>query len=223
MSQRNRNFNFSHPVVLVGGGTVNLNLLSDFAHRGWPVICADGGVAHLRGGNLVPELIIGDMDSIADIDNWRNQTQVVEIEEQDTTDFEKCLYSVAAPLYLACGFTGSRFDHTLASLHTLQKYAPTHTVLLLAGDDICLVCTQDLTIRLPSDSRFSVYPLSKTRFHRSQGLRYPLDNLVLEQGEMIGTSNRTTDNRIEVQLDYGIYALILPVKQLDEVITHLGE
>jgi thiamine pyrophosphokinase len=43
--------------------------------------------------------------------------------EQDTTDFEKCLYSVAAPLLLGVGFLGGRADHHLAAMNVLVRYA----------------------------------------------------------------------------------------------------
>ena len=43
--------------------------------------------------------------------------------EQETTDLEKCLYSVEAPLFLGVGFLGGRVDHQLAAMNALVKYA----------------------------------------------------------------------------------------------------
>ena len=41
------------------------------------------------------------------------------IPEQDSTDFDKCLRHIAAPLVLGVGFLGGRVDHELAAFSTL--------------------------------------------------------------------------------------------------------
>jgi len=205
----------------VGGGEVSTKTVEHYASLGWRVVCADSGANRLKKTGVVPEIIIGDMDSLAGIDGWRTRARVLEIAEQDTTDFEKCLYSIEAPLYVACGFTGDRFDHTLAGLHVLQKYVATHRVIMSAGNDICFACDGDLAINLPTDNRFSIYPLTPTMFKCSSGLHYPLESLLLEQGGMIGTSNRTNLNGVELKIEYGVYAVILPKALLGDVVLHL--
>ncbi len=207
--------------MLVGAGTVSTSLISNAVARGWPIVCADGGVNYLQEVDAIPSVVIGDMDSLARVEHWQQTTTLVQLSEQDTTDFEKCLYTVSAPLYLADGFSGSRFDHTLASLHTLQKYVATHRVVMTAGTDICFACDGDLHIALAAGIRCSIYPLCRTLFRASTGLKYPLDGLTLEQGGMIGTSNTTTGRAVELQIEYGVYLVILPVDTLQNVLTAL--
>ena len=60
-------FRFDSPVVLVGGADVNPSLLRRLAHL--PLIAADGGANHLRHSSLVPQLVIGDLDSVTDKDH----------------------------------------------------------------------------------------------------------------------------------------------------------
>lgn len=209
---------FDDPVVLVGGSDVDGELLKRYAHL--PIVAADGGANHLLQASLTPRAIIGDLDSIADPDYWRSVTKVIEIEEQDTTDFEKCLYTVDAPFFIALGFSGNRLDHTLATLHVMQKLHLSKQVILAGGDDAVCVFSEEMELRLPVGTRVSVYPLNRVVFKNSSGLVYPLDGLVMQQGEMIGTSNVSDESIVKIVPDgSGCYALIIPVTQLEAMMS----
>lgn len=205
---------FDQPVVLVGGGEVDESLLRQFSHL--PVIAADGGANFLRQISLLPAAVIGDLDSIEDKDYWHKNSRVIELAEQDTTDFEKCLYTTEAPAFIATGFTGSRFDHTLAALHVMQKYHQKKPVILVSGDDVLYVSSSSIDLRLPVGTRVSLYPLNRVSFKSSDGLHYPLDNLTMQTGEMIGTSNISDKSLINIVPEFGggCFALILPLSQL---------
>ncbi|MGI9373688.1 MAG: hypothetical protein ACR2OJ_14440, partial [Hyphomicrobiales bacterium] len=103
MGETEQVFTFSRPVLLVGGGACDAGLLRAYATRGYALVAADGGAEHIAACDLVPELIIGDLDSLQDRQTWSEKAKVIEISEQDTTDFEKCLYTTQAPHYLALG------------------------------------------------------------------------------------------------------------------------
>jgi len=208
---------FDDPVILIGGADVDMSLLNRLSHL--PIVAADGGANHLRNTNLLPEMIIGDVDSLQDYEHWQSVTHVKKIAEQDTTDLEKCLYSTDASLYIALGFIGGRLDHTLATLHTVQKYHPRKSVILAGSEDLILIFSASVKLPLPTDTRVSVYPLSQTVFTSSRGLQYPLDGLKMMQGELIGTSNKSSEDSIEIQAERGVFALILPVKCLPSVLA----
>ncbi len=195
-----------------------MEVVEKYAGRGWPLVAADGGADHLLEAGLEPDVIVGDLDSLANPGHWRSD-QLLPIREQNTTDFEKCLYSVEAPLLLATGFTGSRFDHSLAALHVMHKYVRSHRVVLISGDDLCMAFDGNLSLDLSVGSRFSVYPLNKTVFVSSTGLKYPLDGLRLESGGMIGTSNQVVHEKIQVTVESGAYCVILPIDKLDSILN----
>ena len=91
-------------------------LLRDLDASGGHLVAADGGADHIATAGLTPEAIIGDFDSLSQPEDWLGRTRLLRIEEQETTDFEKALYSTYAPVTIALGMTGGRFDHTLAAL-----------------------------------------------------------------------------------------------------------
>ena len=210
---------FDEPVLLVGGADADPETLRQHAHL--PIVAADGGANHLRRSSILPRAVIGDLDSVTDKDHWQSVSKVVEVNEQDTTDFEKCLYLVDAPLFIAVGFTGNRLDHTLATLHVMQKLRKKKRVVLLSHDDVARVCSEAVELDLPVGTRVSIYPLSRIAFQTSVGLLYPLDGLIMQPGEMIGTSNSSSERQVKIvpqkesSSDDGCYVLILPSDCLD--------
>ncbi len=196
---------------------MNLAVLRGLLARGWPLVAADGGANSLHDQEVAPAAIIGDMDSLDDPAHWQSRTRLLHVTEQDTTDFEKCLYSINAPGIVALGFTGKRFDHTLAALHSLSVYGREANIMLLAEQDVMWARHGRTRLQLQSGMRFSVYPLTRVGFDSSRGLEYALDGLVLEQGLAIGTSNRVIEPGVEIRTragDDGLYLLITPLESL---------
>jgi len=180
---------FDTAVTLVGAGALDHAMVAA-AHRLAPVlIAADGGADRLAEMRLRPRAVIGDMDSIADPERWRaDPATFVHLAEQETTDFEKCLYATEAPLYLAVGFTGRRIDHTLAVFHTLLRY-PAKRIVLIGEHEVCALAPPGATLRLAvtPGARVSIYPLLPVTATRSRGLVWPIDGLALAPGTRIAT------------------------------------
>ncbi|OED36366.1 thiamine diphosphokinase [Chromatiales bacterium (ex Bugula neritina AB1)] len=209
---------FGCPVILLGGGDCDLSLLRRMTAQGWPLVAADGGANRLLDTEINPAAIIGDLDSLQQRSRWESVCPVIQIEEQNTTDFEKCLYQCKAPLFVALGFTGKRFDHTLAALHVLHRYVDSRIVALVSDTDVVVVIRGALYLELPKGIRLSVYPMERVEFSGSTGLLYPLDNLVMQQGQSIGCSNSTNDNAVSiVPLDRGTYSVIVPVAEFNSM------
>ena len=176
-------------LVVVGGGAVDYQLMRDLAASGAHLVAADGGADEIVKAGLVPEAIIGDFDSVADPESWLGRTRLIRIAEQETTDFEKVLYTAHAPVTIALGMTGKRFDHTLAALDAVTRYAGERIIILVDESDVAMALTGAFSFDVDAGDRVSVHPLKPIRFRRSIGLKYPLDGLRLAPGERTGTSN----------------------------------
>lgn len=219
---------FEQPVALVGGGGFDWETFALADRRTGAVVAADGGANRFRPGaglfNAPSPLaaVIGDMDSVENIDAWRARSDcaVVAIAEQDTTDLEKCLYAVEAPLYLGVGFLGRRFDHTLAATHALLAY-PHRRVILIGETDLIFLCPRRVTLRLTPGARVSLYPLGPVRGVASTGLEWPIDGLDFAPGRRIGASNRADADATSIELDGGAAAIILHRDWLDAAIDAL--
>ena len=190
---------FGRPMAIVGGGAVDIALLQDLAARGIALVGADGGGDAIGAAGLVPDAIIGDLDSLVDRARWEQRTRVIHIPEQITTDFQKALYSTSAPVTLALGMTGKRLDHTLAALSAVLQYAPMRKLLLVDETDVALAVTGCIAFDAARKERVSIHPLVPIHFRRSTGLFYPMDGLFLEPGGLIGTSNEGTGGTVVVE------------------------
>ena len=186
-------------LVIVGGGTVDHDLLRDLYLTGAHLVGADGGADQIVAAGLKPEAIIGDFDSLSNVDEWLGRTRLLRIPEQETTDFEKALYSTRAPVTIAMGMTGKRFDHTLAALDAVTKHARDRVIILVDEADIAVALTGPFSFEVAPRERVSVHPLLPIRFKRSIGLRYPLDGLRLAPGERTGTSNEAVDGPFRIE------------------------
>ena len=183
------------------------------------LVAADGGADAVLAFGLQPVAVIGDLDSVsaatlAVLDPHR----VHRISEQDTTDFDKCLRSISAPLILAAGFTGARLDHGLASFHTLVRH-PAQRCILLGGEDICFLAPGILVLDVPKRTRLSLFPMGPVS-GRSTGLRWPINDLAFAPDRLIGTSNETT-GPVRLSFDNRVMLVILPATCLEAAIAAL--
>jgi thiamine pyrophosphokinase len=176
-------------LVIVGGGEVDLDLLGSLQAVGAHLVAADGGAEAIAAAGFDPEAIIGDFDSVGDPFAWLGRSRLIKLTEQDTTDFEKALYSTRAPVTVALGMTGRRFDHTLAAIDAASRYAAQRFIILVDSHDIALVLSGPFGHQVAAGDRVSVHPLGPIRFRRSTGLKYALNGLRLAPGERSGTSN----------------------------------
>lgn len=216
-------FQFQTPIFLVGEGELpkaQFDLLYSSKH---PVIAADGGANHLRQFDIIPHCVIGDMDSLQDRAYFEAHSTVLHLEDQDSTDLEKCLNEVEAPLFLALGFIGKRFDHTLEILHILQKY--THkNIVFFSNEDVIVRLPAKCTFELPKGTRLSLYPLKETSVLKSEGLKYPLNGLVMKQGALIGTSNEVHKAPVRIEQEdeslIGIFPMAHSLTVLTSLFTH---
>jgi thiamine pyrophosphokinase len=219
---------FDGVLVIVGGGTLDAKLLRQLAGEGAALVGADGGGDAIRaaGLGLVPAAIIGDFDSLADASGWDARTRLVRIAEQETTDFEKALYSTRAPVTIGLGMTGRRLDHTLAALDAVARFAHERAIILVDEFDLALGLAGPFGFTAEPGARVSVHPLTATRFARSSGLKYPLDGLMLAPGVRTGTSNEASaaEFRIEPAAgDTGAFLLILEKRWLGSLVMQVME
>ncbi|HEY0918216.1 thiamine diphosphokinase [Devosia sp.] len=197
---------FDDVLVIVGGGSVDADLLRELYASGARIVGADGGADQIVAAGLKPEAIIGDFDSLRDPARWLGKTRLMQISEQETTDFEKALYSTRAPVTVALGMTGSRFDHTLAALDAVARYAERRRIILVDTEDIALGLTQAFSFRVGYGERVSIHPLAPVTFWRSEGLKYPLDAVHLAPGVRSGASNQATQGPFTIVPEEGIHA-----------------
>ncbi len=209
-------------MTLVGGGPVDPGQLAAALALAPVPVAADGGGDVPLPGAREFAAVIGDMDSIVGADALRARgVPVHAVAEQDSTDLEKCLGSIEAPLILGLGFLAGRIDHQLAAMNALVRHAE-RPVVLIGGADLCFLCPRELALTLPTATRVSLFPMRPVRGVVSQGLRWSIAGLAMAPDARIGTSNAALGGQMRIGFDVPGVLVILPVELLADVAGRLG-
>jgi thiamine pyrophosphokinase len=209
------------PVTLVGAGAAGDGDLRAAVQLAPRVVAADGGARRVLAEGLMPEAVIGDFDSLdAGTRAAIPADRLHHVAEQQTTDFDKALRHIAAPLVLGVGFLGERLDHLLAAQTVLLR-RPDRRCLLLGRGDVVFLCPPHLSLDLPEGSRVSLYPMAPVT-GRSEGLHWPIEGIGFAPGGMIGTSNRVTGGAVRIEMEAPRMLVILPRAALAAAVRSLA-
>ena len=202
--------------TLVGGAPSSRLVLAEALTHAPDLIAADGGADACLAAGLVPDLVVGDLDSVSEAARAAFADRLRHVPEQDSTDFAKALAAREAALTLAVGFTGARADHLLACLTELARSRA--RCILLDATDCILLCPPRIALDLAPGTRVSLWPLGPAR-GRSTGLRWPVDGIALSPTGRVGTSN-AAEGPVAVEMD-GPCLLILPSACLGPLVAAL--
>ncbi len=207
--------------------------ISDYEHiRMWPmfgntsgrqieeagfVISADSGARHCRTLGIVPDIMVGDFDSVSQndyealIDAGSKALQYPA--EKDMTDSELAVeIAINKGFYrvLLFGATGTRLDHSISNIFLLKKLTDANIDGIIVNETSYVRLIKD-EIRLDrvEDAYVTLLPFAGNALGVStQGLYYPLDDATLEVGSSWGVSNRFTEDTACIKLKQG-YLLVI--------------
>lgn len=206
-------------VVIAGGPLENRDFLRaqllSFAPA--EIICADGGARHLDALGLIPQVIIGDMDSLAPDILKRCEEQGSRIIRHDRdkkeTDtqlaLEMALQSRPDEIRVY-GALGGRIDHALANISLLAAAAKRGIAVKLI-DEWCevFVVTRDAVITGSPGQTVSLVPLSSAvQGIELTGFAYPLSGGTMEIGNPYGISNRLEEAKGRITIESGCLLVV---------------
>jgi thiamine pyrophosphokinase len=211
----------SDPITLVGGAGLSDQLFDQALQVSRLVVAADSGADRALAHGITPRVVIGDFDSISQAARAALPEAILhQMQDQDSTDFDKCLRSVTAPLILGVGFCGDRLDHQLAACNTLVRY-PLQRCVLLGETDLVFLCPPAIHLPLDAGCRVSLFPMGAVE-GLSDGLQWPLRGLNFAPDGQIGTSNAAT-GPVHLTITAPKMLVMLPVDRLDIVVAALAE
>ena len=207
-------------VIICGGKIQHYEYLKKYFRDASLVISADSGARHCKSFGVIPDLLVGDFDSISEADYGGLKAAGTQIQrfpvEKDMTDSE---LAVEIAIEKGCnkiillGAMGTRLDHSLSNLFLLKK-------LLDAGVE-GVVADENNEVKLIKDSilldreegtNITLLPLAgSAKGVTTKGLYYPLTNATLEVGSSWGVSNLFSEDRAQVTVEEG-YLLIIKAR-----------
>lgn len=199
-------------VIFANGEVDEYAVLLSVISRDAFIIAADGGLRHVRVLDLVPDLVIGDLDSISkDEINWLDESGVEIIQhdkDKDETDLELALsYSIesGAEKITVCGATGGRLDQSLANISLLShpdlegrqiKFDDGREEIFLIKDELVLYGSPGDTV--------SLIPLfGEVSGITTNGLKFPLRGESLFPDHTRGISNVMEEEQAVIRVGSG--------------------
>ncbi len=201
-------------IILANGDEPKKKLLLKLMKLGYSTLfCADGGANTAYKLGVVPDYIIGDLDSIKKevLDSFNKKSKIIHLKRQDDTDVEKVLKTVLKYRYnevVLLGGTGDRFDHSLANIGIMLRYYDKIKIHLVHFDTIATVIKGKSKFVTSPGETISLFAFDGKTKIQSKGLKYSLDNIALKFGEREGSSNEAIGNSIELNVRYGKVLII---------------
>jgi thiamine pyrophosphokinase len=204
-------------LIVCSGSIMDYSHYKKYFEKAKYVICVDGGAKHIREMGIVPNVLIGDLDSISDVDFQYLKDKKVETikypSQKDMTDAEIAVDFAADKGFeeiIIIGGIGTRLDHSLANVLLLKKLLDKGIkgILLNENNEITLI-KDKIEIEKEKGVKLSLLPLSGVvEGITTKGLYYPLNNEDIEIGSSRGVSNEFKDEVAEVSIKSGILIVI---------------
>jgi thiamine pyrophosphokinase len=206
---------FPEMVTLLGSGDLSPATVNRLVARAPNLVVCDGAARPALEMGLVPAVVIGDLDSLdADTRARLDPDTIHYVDDQDTTDFDKALVNIDAPLILGAGFMGKRLDHELACYNALVRW--NRRCILVGDHDICFHAPRRVNLDLPVGTRVSAFPLDELTVNL-RGLEWAHEGIVLSPLGRVGTSNAAA-GPVEIESSGPGLLVILPAEHLDAAI-----
>lgn len=198
-------------VVIVTNGKLDESLVEEIKKSDF-VIGVDWAAYWLIEQKIIPDLAIGDFDSttgkeILVIKKFCKNIKIFSA-EKDFTDTELAVsetIKLKPKEVVIYGATGTRMDHTLASILLLEKFLGKSIFASIkdVNNEIYLV-NGNLTLKAEKLFPFvSVLPVTDSVMVSLKGFAYDIDHKTITRGEAIGVSNEIVGESGEVTVHRG--------------------
>ena len=184
------------------------------------IVCCDGALQTLEKHSIVPNVVIGDFDSVCGRALRRFSGIVVKDSDQETNDLTKAFRYVMANIpdlgciHIIAG-TGRREDHTIGNMSLLMEYEKEYR---LSERDIKVDMVSDFatifavggncSFQAGQGRSVSIFcPDPSVRIH-SEGLVWPTDNVVFDNWWK-ATLNKAAGDEVSLSFNHPSPALIV--------------
>ncbi len=201
-------------LIIANGKSPTKKVVEYFYTKGFnTIICADGGANSAKKLGIVPDFIIGDLDSaeIKTLEFFQTKSEIIKIKRQNDTDVEKCLKFAIKNKFdevVLLGVTGDRLDHTICNLGIVIKFFGKIKIYLSVESSFLTSINQTTEFNSKVGETISIYAFNDKTKISSTGLKYKLNNTALPFGVRESTSNVSTSEKIILKVKSGIVFVI---------------
>ena len=207
-------------VIICGGKIQHYEYLKKYFRDAPFIISADSGARHCRSFGVIPDLLVGDFDSISEADYGGLKAAGTQIQrfpiEKDMTDSElavKIAIEKGCNKIILLGAIGTRLDHSLSNLFLLKKLLDEGVEGVVADENNEVTLIKDrILLDREEGTNITLLPLAgSAKGVTTKGLYYPLTNATLEVGSSWGVSNLFSEDKAQVTVKEG-YLLVIKAR-----------
>ncbi len=205
-------------VIVSGGSMPEANIIKPYINEDSILIACDKGLNYVYGAGLVPDVILGDFDSVdvevLDYYKAMGKELFTYPVRKDSTDTELGIIMAlekGAEDIVLLGCSGTRLDHTLANIQIMLPLLKKGIrARLIDEHNIVELVDSQLLIENKKGSYISLLPLTqKVEGITSEGLDYPLDNMDIDMGTSLTVSNVVVADKASVTVKKGVIISII--------------
>lgn len=204
-------------LILANGQPPSKRLLKKYIGETDLFVCADGGLNAAAAYNLLPDAVVGDLDSAAKSALKRLPAWAVFREtDENSTDLEKAVLWLTRRGFgdiTILGATGRRADHTFGNFGVLPKFAEQAVIRSADDEGVLEYVGRSFTLSTRKGEVISLLPLTRCDGIVTSGLKYPLKNETLMLGARDGTSNVALGTRVTITVRKG-HLLVYRARQV---------
>ena len=184
------------------------------------VVCCDGALMTAEKHGIVPDAVVGDLDSVCGRALRRYNGTVVRVSDQNTNDLTKALRYVLdtwpdADTIHIIGATGKSEAHTIGNISLLMEY---ESAFNLADKGISVDIVSDYStifaiagnceLHVGEGRKVSIFSPDPSLRIESEGLVWPTDKVTFNNWWK-GTLNRASSDIIKLKFNHPSKALVI--------------
>jgi thiamine pyrophosphokinase len=208
---------FMRSVIFANGKIQNYKDLKPLINHGDFIIAADGGVGHITTLSMLPNIIIGDLDSTSEKDlcaiEEHNIPKLKFSQDKDQSDLELAIQhaiKIGCEEIIIFGALGNRWDHSIGNLLLpIQAEFKNTNIQLWENNEFFYFIKDSFSLEIPINTNVSLFPLLNCENITTTGLKFPLINEPLEMGSPRGLSNISVRKIIQITIDGGLLLCIV--------------
>lgn len=176
------------------------------------VIAADGGYKHLLSANIVPDILIGDFDSLKTVPQ---DIEIIKLNPvKDLTDMNFATefgIEKGYAEFVLFGALGGRIDHSLANIQLLAQLSKKGMKASIRDGNAVITAVTNGKVTFDSSFKgyVSVFAHSDVCENVNiKGLKYSLKNAALKNSFSLGVSNEFIGTNSEIEIGSGTAIIV---------------
>lgn len=197
-------------LIVLGGERPSRALLESVMRESELTIAADSGLAAFAQTALMPDVLVGDMDSIAPELFARYEGRLEERrlncvkDDTDGVDALDLAIARGADSITLLGALGGRLDHAMGNLMLLVRAHQKGATARILDERVHIERVNgDIVLSGAKGDTVSLLPMGEARGVTLEGFFYPLHDHTLESGYPLGISNLVVQDEARVQVREG--------------------